>query len=294
MCRDVGSIARESRPLRRWAAAVIYVEFPPSLALRAIVDRLWYVEGPAESIDAGTIPPDGHTEIIVHAGDRFVEVGVDGATRVQDRLLLAGQTTRAVRVRPTGTARVVGARLRPDGARRLFAIPQGLLANGIHSLSQIDRRLARLIDDDVVGRESPEAMAAALDAALVRALPSSPAASPASGAVALAMRRRGLVRVDDLAAHAGITPRQLERLFRDRVGLSPKMFLRITRFQEVLRAVRDGSPTGSNWASIAAGCGFYDQSHFIRDFKAFVGAPPSQWTIGDASLAAVFSAIRRR
>jgi AraC-like DNA-binding protein len=272
---------------------MIYAEFEPSPALRAVVDRLWYVEGSPEALGAEPIPPDGHTEIIVHAGDPFVELGADGAARVQDRVLLAGQTTRAVQVRPSGRARMVGARLRPDGARHLFAVPQHELTDGIHPLSQIDGRLSRALCDDVTGRASPEAMAAAVDAALLRAMPVPARASPASAAVALALWRRGLVRVDDLAAHAGVTARQLERLFQDRVGLSPKTFLRITRFQEVLRAVRDGS-TASSWASIAADCGFYDQSHFIRDFKAFVGISPGSWNVDETSLAALFSAIRRR
>ena len=271
-----------------------YLEFAPSAALGGLVDRVWFLEGPAAAFGPDPIPPDGHTEIIVHAGDPFQEIRPDGSILMQDRVLLAGQTTRAVEVRPSGTARMIGARLRPDGARRFFRLPQHELTDGIHALGQIDRRLARALRDDAAGRASPAAMAQALDAALVRALPASPPdATPASAAVALALSRRGLVRVDRLAAYAGVTRRQLERLFHDRVGLSPKMLLRITRFQEVLRAVRDGA-SGSTWASVAAECGFYDQSHFIRDFKTFVGIAPTAWNVDETSLAAVFSAIRRR
>jgi AraC-like DNA-binding protein len=173
-------------------------------------------------------------------------------------------------------------------------VPQHELTDGIHALDQVDRGLARRLGDDVGGRPSAAAMASALDAALVRALrPPRPAAASVAAAVELALSRRGLARVDDLAGRAGFSARQLERLFLDRVGIPPKVFLRITRFQEVLRAVRAGA-SGSTWAAVAAECGFYDQSHFIRDFKAFVGAAPSEWQVDDASLAAVFSAIRRR
>jgi AraC-like DNA-binding protein len=271
-----------------------YLEFLPSPPLRGIVDRIWFLEAPAEALGADPIPPDGHTEIIVHAGDTFREVRADGSVLVQDGVLLAGQTTRAVQVRPGGYARMVGARLRPDGARRFFPLPQHALTDGIHALGQIDRALARRLEDDVAGRRSPEGMAAALDAVLVRALPAhAPASSPASAAVSLALARRGLVRVDDLAAHAGVGARQLERLFQTDVGLAPKTLLRVTRFQQVLRVLREGA-SRSRWAAVAADCGFYDQSHFIRDFKTFVGTAPSAWSVDATSLAAVFSAIRRR
>jgi AraC-like DNA-binding protein len=111
----------------------------------------------------------------------------------------------------------------------------------------------------------------------------------------------------------GVTPRHAERLFRERVGLSPKLFLRIVRFQRALEAVRDARATASggeeprgggngsgttaarlaSWAEIAVSLGYYDQPHFIRDFREFAGESPGAWG-GDAqSLAGVFSAVRR-
>ena len=89
-----------------------------------------------------------------------------------------------------------------------------------------------------------------------------------------------------------MSPRQLERLFSERVGISPKLFLRIVRFQEVVRATRSGR-RDLGWAALAAEHGFYDQAHFINDFKAFVGRTPADWNISDNSLAAIFSAVRR-
>ncbi len=110
--------------------------------------------------------------------------------------------------------------------------------------------------------------------------------------MAIATGRKGLVQVGDLAGKLGLSARQVERLFDERVGLSPKFFLRVVRFQEVLRGIRHET-NATTWAARAAAHGFYDQAHFIRDFKAFVGEPPSAWHVGDESLAAVFSALRR-
>ena len=219
----------------------------------------------------------------------------DGCWRVQDRVLFAGQATRAVRLRPRGYARLVGARLHPTGAHQLLGVRQDQLTDGIVELHVLDRRLARVLRDDVATRAHGEAMVAALDRALVRAAPASRDASPAGDAVALALSKRGLVKVAALAAELDLTARQIERIFQERVGLSPKLFLRIVRFQEVLGSLRGGAPpNGLPWAEIAARHGFYDQAHFIRDFKAFVGESPGAWSISPASLAAVFSAVGRQ
>jgi hypothetical protein len=85
------------------------------------VERLWWLEGPAEAIAAEPIPPDGHTEIIVHGGDPFAELGPHGKL-VQDRVLIAGQTTRAVRLVPCG--HTPSPSLRPTASsRRIRARP---------------------------------------------------------------------------------------------------------------------------------------------------------------------------
>ncbi len=111
-------------------------------------------------------------------------------------------------------------------------------------------------------------------------------------AIAYAHQRRGLVRVPELARHVGVSPRQLERVFAERVGVTPKNYLRVMRFQEVLRTLR-GGVRSTAWAEVATSHGYYDQAHFIRDFKMFVGVTPGAWHISDESLTAVFSALRR-
>ena len=93
------------------------------------------------------------------------------------------------------------------------------------------------------------------------------------------------------ASGTGLSARQFERRFGAQVGLSPKAFLRVVRFQEVLRAVGAGSTT--DWARLAVELGFYDQPHFVNDFKAFTGYTPTDWNVQDDSLTAFFSVKRR-
>jgi AraC-like DNA-binding protein len=271
---------------------MIYSERAPSPALAAFVDRLWTLDGPRDATDLDPILPDGHPELIVHCGDPFVELRGDCDRHVQARVLIAGQLRRAVHIAPTGDTHVVGARLRPDGAAAIFGGSLDQLTDRIVDLAWVDRILTRRLIEDVVPRPSAPERLRALDRALrTHRRPRSvdPVVTRACG---IALQQRGLTHVGDLAAAAGLSARQFERRFLARVGLSPKPFLRTIRFQEVLRAI--GTAPANDWVRIALDGGFYDQSHFVADFKAFTGLAPSAWNVSAESLTAIFSAVRRR
>ncbi|MEI9813493.1 MAG: helix-turn-helix domain-containing protein [Acidobacteriota bacterium] len=86
--------------------------------------------------------------------------------------------------------------------------------------------------------------------------------------------RGGQVELGGFAVTAGISIRQWERRFLDTVGLPPKTFSRIQRFQRVLRE----SAGQAGWADAALRCGYYDQAHLIRDFRDFTGDTPTHLT----------------
>lgn len=82
------------------------------------------------------------------------------------------------------------------------------------------------------------------------------------------------MNIDYLATTSCLSTRQFERVFKDRIGLSPKFFSCLVRFANAWVA-KEGSPTLS-WFAIAHQCGYYDQMHLIRDFKEFAGTNPSE------------------
>jgi AraC-like DNA-binding protein len=91
-------------------------------------------------------------------------------------------------------------------------------------------------------------------------------------AVDLIVHSAASLRITQLAAALGVTPRHLRRVFMAAVGIGPKEFFRVMRFQRATRAAR----TEQSWARIAAEAGYYDQAHMIRDFRALAGATPSR------------------
>ncbi len=84
----------------------------------------------------------------------------------------------------------------------------------------------------------------------------------------------GAIRVDELAHQAGVSTRTLERMFREHIGMSPKTFIRNVRFQHALAKLNSpGSVT--SLADLACDCCYFDQSHFIKDFKTLAQRLPS-------------------
>ena len=88
-------------------------------------------------------------------------------------------------------------------------------------------------------------------------------------------RGDALETVEILSDHAGLSGRRLARLFALEVGLTPKLYARVLRFRRVLQLTHVDRPV--DWSDIAHRCGYFDQAHFIRDFKEFSGLTPGDY-----------------
>lgn len=86
-------------------------------------------------------------------------------------------------------------------------------------------------------------------------------------------RRKGLISIDELAAKAYISPRQLEREFKQKIGMPPKQYMRLARLNEANRLLEEHDQP--ELAAIAYESGYADQAHFIRDFRHFTGEKPT-------------------
>jgi AraC-like DNA-binding protein len=94
------------------------------------------------------------------------------------------------------------------------------------------------------------------------------------------VRASGNLRVAAMAAEIGVTRQQLARQFATHVGVTPKTFARVMRAQSALSradAARAAYPRPVDWSAIAYELGYYDQPHFIDDFKALTGLTPAKW-----------------
>lgn len=96
---------------------------------------------------------------------------------------------------------------------------------------------------------------------------------PIDHVLPLLIKERGLLKIDRLASEACLSIRQFERVFQQRIGLSPKHFSRLIRFAQAW-IIKEQHPDTS-WIKIAHECRYFDQMHLIRDFREFAGVNPS-------------------
>jgi AraC-like DNA-binding protein len=162
--------------------------------------------------------------------------------------------------------------LSPHAARTLFRVPMDSLAERIVPLEDLLGRRATLIVEQL--QETPDwaDRFAVLDAALASWLGDD---NPPQPGVKWALQQlratHGRVRVSRLAEELGWSRRRLVAGFREHVGLPPKTMARVLRFEQ---AVRLAEQTDLSWLEIALRCGYYDQAHLHRDFRAISGCTP--------------------
>lgn len=249
-----------------------YEEFEPPPALRPFVRTIWTYAAPAPERTVQRIAPDGCPELILDIGSPYEEQGADGAFRLQPPALFAGQMTRPLALRPVGPVELVAVRFEPDGARDWLGLP---LAEATDRRLDMTARLAELRP---------------------------PAGDPA-GQVAVmtdwleAQQRAGgwavdpVVRTEIEAAEqdrpsterAPAEHRALQRRFRDRVGVPPRLLRSIFRFRRVFDHA--AGPEAVGWLEAGLEAGYFDQPQMARDFRRFLGCTATEWAREQAGLA---------
>lgn len=95
----------------------------------------------------------------------------------------------------------------------------------------------------------------------------------------LMIRSAGSISIEQLAEDTGYTTRYIDKCFRNETGLSPKQLAKIVRFQSAISALNQNQHIGRSLTEIAADLGYFDQSHFVHDFKAYTGLTPKKYQI---------------
>lgn len=175
-----------------------------------------------------------------------------------------------------GRETVFGVKFAASGFRPFLRAPVAALAN--RSLPARDLFGAGIdaIVPDIPACADIAAMVALVEPFLLANTPSpDPLAVQARALVAQAASDRELLRAEQLAERAGMGLRALQRLFRDYVGASPKWVIQRYRLHEALAQLQAGHIL--DWAELALALGYYDQAHFIRDFRRLVGCAPADY-----------------
>lgn len=267
-----------------------FLRVPASPDLAEWVENFWFMrgEGPGAMPDGHRILPDGCMEFVFQLGDPFRERQADGGWRLQPHLLLVGQMERRVDIEPSGSIQTIGVHFRPAG---VSAFVSGSMSRFTHRIEPLDLTLGVEQVEPLVARlrsaQAPQEQVEVLEPFLRRLrLPGDLAMSRA----ATRLSQPGPpVDLETLAREAGLSERQFRRRFEAAVGLRPKSFARIVRFQRVFEQQQEGSARA--WSEVALDCGYYDQAHFNRDFRAFTGVRPRDLVRDADPLTAFFLSV---
>lgn len=172
-------------------------------------------------------------------------------------------------------SQVFGIKFRPGGFRAFFASPVSSLADRTIPVKRIFGKDVAALEAVLVSscRESEKVEAAN---AFFRARVPEPdkTIALAGQLVERILAQPDIKTVDDLVIRAGIGKRSIQRIFNEYVGVSPKWTIRRYRLHEVIEKVNSGGRPA--WAELALELGYFDQAHFINDFRSIVGYSPTQ------------------
>ncbi|HXM40549.1 MAG TPA: helix-turn-helix domain-containing protein [Bryobacteraceae bacterium] len=251
----------------------------PAPPLSEFVGLLWLYEGYHQPHEKERLLPDGSMELVINLNEdltRFYHPHDTGKFETLRGSVVVGAHSEFFVIDTAEQHSVAGVHFKPGGAFPFLGLPAGELHNALVSLQDLWGGLADQLRERLLEAGTPQARLLVLEQALLAKAAQRLERHPA---VAFALREfHGLPHtptIADVTGQIGLSAKRFIQVFSGEVGLTPKLFCRVRRFQRVLRRIGTGRPV--EWAAVAADCGYFDQAHFIHDFHAFSGINPSTY-----------------
>src|ERR1700743_2159028 len=254
--------------------------YKPSPPLDLFVEVIWVMESGPAAHPKERLLPDGSVELCVDLGSGRFPIFTNDALARRELFrdsVVCGPHSQPFGIDTSHGTNVAGVHFKPGGAYPFLKLPFGELHNQHVTLDALwGRAAASRVREQLLEAPTPKSKAQILERHLLTIAAGQPERNPA---VAFALTRVHAApeaqKVSSVTGEIGISPRHFIDIFRNEVGLTPKLFCRIRRFQQALRQISSGTPI--HWPNVALEAGYFDQAHFIHDFRAFSGINPSAY-----------------
>jgi AraC-like DNA-binding protein len=263
-----------------------YSTFVPDSLLQPFVEYYWIVEGHDQAKQK--IIPDGFSEMIFHFQDPY-EISAAKKNGRQSLTLIAGQLDSPIVLRATGRSGVFGIKFKPTGMWRLFGFQMSELTNETISCKELIREEFNSITEQLHFAHTNSERINIVEKLLFGRLQDRRESSVANQIISKINFSKGRVAIQNVAKELKISTRTVERIFKQQVGISAKLFSRLIRFNHVLSLLQTSDVSKSDITFLA---GYFDQAHFNKEFKQFSGENPESWIKQNHAFAKFFLSER--
>lgn len=245
----------------------------PEGPLGRIVESVWYARGTVP-YTRERIAPTGSSVAVLVLGDAIISTAADASPVRSERGFIVGPHDRPVWNEPTGETHAVGIVTTPVGCRAIFGVAPASLRATVVDIADVWPEGAQL-RDALVELADGDAMVDHVVALMSQ--------RPRPGSTAFDRCERATQQlvaeptrpIAEIADELGVSHAHLDRQFTEIVGLAPRALARLLRLRRLLAELDVGAPI--EWSKLAAEYGWYDQAHFIRDFRRHTGVTPSEY-----------------
>lgn len=257
---------------------MIYRTFPPHPDLASLVNCFWTLEVPAEDDpQKQRIIPDGCIEMVFILGDDIKRYISEDEFILQPRSMVLGQIIEPFYVEPAGSVNTFAVRFYPYGFANFIAEPIKNLVNKETSIDLLfGEASAKELEQKILRAADTKQRIEYIEEFLFEKLEDKTTVDKViKTTIDTLLSTKGGTPINQILKQSLSEKRQLERKFQKQIGLSPKQLSKVIRLQTALKMLL--SEDADNLSSIAYESGYYDQAHFIKDFKEFTGISPREF-----------------
>lgn len=254
-----------------------YHEHILSKPLTDYIQTMWAMqsENDTDHYPKSQIMPDGIVEVIFHYGNSFYTYQ-DGKRFLQPDSFAISMMRKYVEIESNGIAGFVSVRFFPWGAYHFFDKPVKDFLDQTLDARELWGNQITDLREELKSQPSIEEKFSVVEKFLLEQYGKFKRDDRAIDNVIKWIReQKGMMSVEEIGSRAGLSKKQLERKFLSTVGTTPKTFARITRFLNLCQNLEDHK--GRTLTELTHDCGYYDQAHFIKEFKEFSGYTPKEF-----------------
>lgn len=259
-----------------------FQEFTPSAVLANFVNCYWLMTNSDNLVDNNSekdrLIPDGSLEIVFHLKKRIVKTTFDGEEFFETSDMIIGQVTKPYFIHPEGEVYIIGIRFFPHTIHYFLDFPVQEINDTALTLDLVWGEEYRILKNNIISAQNIQQSIDLIESFLIKKLEnlsynfSHKALDYCYKSI---MLTNGKCPIEKISKELGISNRYLQRICLEKMGISPKYFAKIIRFQHIFNHLLNNQ--NRTWTSISYELGYYDQAHFIKDFRLFTGTNPSSY-----------------